>query len=400
MTLVTELSLQEQLESLLHEGVNGALAREQNEFDRLTHPLSDKLVLFGARKLGKRTLKGLRAAGLEPIAFCDGDRALWDTHVEGVPVFSPEVAAKRFGSEAAFVITIWGYGTHDSFSRRKKQLQELGCKTVVSFVPLYWKYAGLLLPHNAMDLPHHVQESAPDVARCFAVLSDNDSREEFIQQIAWRVTGDFDALSDPAAEEIYFPHWIQPLGAEEAFVDCGAFDGDTILRFLQLRRDCFRSVTAFEPDPLNRSALSQTVGKIPASEQARIRVFPYALSDRKERVQFSATGTLGAAVGAGDYEVDCVTLDEVLGTENPTYIKMDIEGAEPGALRGSSKVIRNNSPVIAACSYHVQSHLWQIPLIMSEICPEYCILLRQHIQLVEDLVAYAVPKARLRVDAH
>jgi hypothetical protein len=110
---------------------------------------------------------------------------------------------------------------------------------------------------------------------------------------------------------------------------------------------------------------------------------------------FAATGTVGASFGEGSSTVQCVSLDEAIRHENPTYIKMDIEAAEPAAIRGARRLIRENQPVVAACSYHVQDHLWTIPLLLFETSPELAILQRQHIQLVEDLVTYGVPYGRL-----
>ncbi len=63
--------------------------------------------MFGAGHVGRKTLTGLRKAGIEPLAFIDNDARLWNTSVEGVEVLSPEEAARRHGDQATFVITIW-----------------------------------------------------------------------------------------------------------------------------------------------------------------------------------------------------------------------------------------------------------------------------------------------------
>ena len=392
--LAQRISLREQIDALLAEGISGAIERERTEFDKLTGRFKDSLVLFGARKLGRKTLAGLRAAGIEPLAFTDNNTGLWGVSIDGLPVLSPQDAARRFGPEAAFVITVWGYGSSDSMRQRVRRLQELGCKTVVTFVPLFWKYASFLLPHNALTLPHYVHEQSAHIAHCFEVLSDEQSRREFVAQITWRVTGDFDALSDPVGDEIYFPHEVAPLKSPEVFVDCGAYDGDTILRFVARKEGSFQKIFAFEPDPSNLAALENTVSGLSVGDRQRIRILPYAVGAQNGTVRFAATGTDGAAVGCGELKIGCVRLDDALESEAPTYVKMDIEAAEPDALRGAWNLIRRHSPVIAACSYHVQDHLWTIPLLINEIDPRYRILLRQHIQLVEDLVCYAVPPER------
>src|SRR3982750_1845230 len=180
--------LRGQLDLLLAEGVTTAIERERNTFDQLAGAATKPIVLFGARKLGQKTLAGLRSVGVEPLCFSDNNAALWDTSISGVKVLSPGEAARRFGADAVFVICIWGRGSADSMSERQKQLINLGCRTVTPFVPLFWKYSAAFLPHNALDLPHYVQEQAEEIDFCFEVLSDDKSREEFVRQLTWRLT--------------------------------------------------------------------------------------------------------------------------------------------------------------------------------------------------------------------
>jgi hypothetical protein len=69
--LAIEISCQMRnaLNDLLSEPLEAAREREALAFEKAT--TGKPLVLFGAGRLGKRTLKGARAAGLEPLAFCD-----------------------------------------------------------------------------------------------------------------------------------------------------------------------------------------------------------------------------------------------------------------------------------------------------------------------------------------
>jgi len=387
--------LRHRLDHLLRETVAQAVEREESAFDEFAGPRRNRIVLFGARKLGRKALAGLREVGIEPLAFSDNDPQTWGTSIDGVAVYSPEAAAERFGKDAVFVITIWARGSADTMEQRRQKLDALGCDRVVAFVPLFWKYPGTFLPHGALDLPHRVIESAAEVKRCFDVLSDEPSKAGLVEQIAWRVQGDFDALSDPVADEIYFPEFIDSLQAPETFIDCGAYDGDTVLRFLTRNEYRFGQVFAFEPDPENYRALEENVARLPEEVRERIEISRYAIGEQKVKVSFAATGTVAASFGEGNFTVQCISLDEVLRHETPTYLKMDIEGAEPAAIRGAKNLIRENHPVVAACSYHVQDHLWTIPLVLFDTNPEFAIVQRQHVQMVEDLVTYGVPYGRL-----
>src|SRR4051795_9374587 len=137
--------LREQLDRLLSETASQAAEREQSAFDEFAGSRGNRIVLFGARKLGRKTLAGLRAVGIEPFAFSDNDPRTWGTTIDGLTVYSPEDAAKRFGADAVFVITIWGRGSSDPMAQRRQILEELGCESTIPFVPLFWKYPSTFL---------------------------------------------------------------------------------------------------------------------------------------------------------------------------------------------------------------------------------------------------------------
>lgn len=381
------------LEELFAEGEAGATAREQSAFDLIAGPSKNLIVLFGAGRVGRKTLTGLRKAGLEPLAFADNDARLWSTSVEGVEVLSPEEAARRHGDQATFVITIWRGEATDRMAEREAQLRSLGCKYVVTFPPLFWKHAKAFLPHYAVDLPHKVHQQEDDVRRAGRLLSDDASRDEYLGQLRWRLLGEFDALYRPVQHTMYFPLDLCPLTDHEVFVDCGAYDGDSIRSFLDQPKKSFQRIYSFEPDPANFSKLEKEVSLRP--ERESITLQRAAVGAQTGTVTFSGDGNEASSVGKGDMVVNCVALDEVLSGMQPTYIKIDIEGAELDALNGARGIIQCYSPVLAVCTYHVQDHLWKIPLLIQSINPNYSFFLHPHLVEGWDLVCYAIPKSRL-----
>ncbi len=356
-------------------------------------PSRDLIVLFGAGRVGRKTLAGLRSVGVEPIAFVDNDARLWNTPVEGVKVFSPEEAARRYGDQATFVISIWRGEATDRMAEREAQLRSLGCRYVVPFPPLFWKHAEAFLPHYAVDLPHLVHQQANDVHRAGRLLSDDASRSEYLSQLRFRLLGEFDALYSPAQHTMYFPLDLCPLTDHEVFVDCGAYDGDSIRSFLDLAKKSFQKIYSFEPDPANFAKLEKEVSLRP--ERESITLQRAAVGAHTGTVTFSGDGNEASSVGKGDMVVECVALDEALSGTQPTYIKIDIEGAELDALNGARGIIQRYFPVLAVCSYHVQDHLWKIPLLIQSINPNYSFFLRPHLVEGWDLVCYAIPKSRL-----
>jgi FkbM family methyltransferase len=387
-------SLNIELEKLLNESIASAKQREKSAFDAITAPFEKSLVIFGAGNIGKKTMRTLRNAGIEPHAFSDNNSALWGSEIEGVPVLSPSDAAIRYGKNSAFVVTIWrGEGT-DTMAERCEPLRKLGCERVVSFGALFWKFPDLFLPHYSFDLPHKVLEQANEIRSAFNIFEDINSRKEFVAQIRWRLWLDFDALPRPVAHEIYFPQDLITVTESESFVDCGAFDGDTMRNFLNSRGSAFGHYTAFEADPENYRKLEANVTKLPKAIQEKITIYPMAVGARREKVYFDARGTESSGVGGNSLEIDSVPLDEVLLGTNLTWIKMDIEGSEPDALNGAKEIISSHAPVLAICVYHQQNHLWRIPLMISKMFTGYRFFLRPHLLESWDLVCYAIPASR------
>ncbi|MCX6006832.1 MAG: FkbM family methyltransferase, partial [Chloroflexi bacterium] len=376
---MSQPSLEDQLEGLLSEPIISAMDRERNTFDELATPFNNSLVLFGAGGMGRKTLAELRQVGIEPLVFADNNASLWGYKVEGVSVFSPQAAAQQFADRAAVVVTIWRAGGNHRLEHTRQQLLALGCSKVVSFGPLFWKYADIFLPYYAIDLPHRLLPQADQIVRAFGLWADGASRREYLAQVRWRLQLDFDSLPSPVAHAQYFPDNVFSLSEDEVFVDCGAYDGDSLRVFVE-RQPSFRgSIFAIEPDPGNLKALKRYVATLPASWREQIKVFPWAVGARRESVRFSATGLASAGISStGTLEIETLPLDDVLHNMRPTFIKMDIEGAEYDALLGARRSIENALPILAICVYHQPDHLWRIPLLIQSFSDQYRFFLRPY----------------------
>lgn len=376
------------ISSLLAEGRDGALERERTAYGALAGDFGDRIVLYAAGALGRRTLKGLRQVGIEPLAFCDNNTAIHGTVRDGVAVLSPEEAVKRYGDNAVFVVTVWRSTPDDRFQDRVERLKSLGCRVVTSFGPLYWRFPEQFLPFFPADLPHRVHDQARDVQAAGTVWADQHSQDEYIAQLRWRLLMDFD-MRDPVPEPIYFPDDLYRLSPNETLVDCGAYNGDTIKDFLARTGGAYDKIFAYEPDAANFADLNAYIATTPRPE--RIQAEQCCVGARDGVVAFSSFGSLNSVAGVGEETVRCIALDGVLAGETPTLIKMDIEGFELEALKGLRATIARHRPKLAISAYHVQDHLWKIPLLIRSLYPGYRLYLRAHLRDFYDLVCYAVP---------
>jgi FkbM family methyltransferase len=387
--------LQQELDALLARDPAATRASERTEFDRQSG--GREIVLMGAGGLGRRTLAGLRSHGVEPLAFADNGKQ--GTTLDGVPVLSPEAAARQFGSRAAFVVTIWGANRPHRFAHSREQLRALGCDVVTSFPPLFWKYPGPLLPFYLQDLPSRLLDRRADVLRAFELWEDEASRAEYVAQVRFRLNADFDGLSHPVEHPQYFADDLFDWSGHEWIVDGGAYDGDTVRMVTARYGDRFGHLLALEPDPANFDKLRATVASLPTAARAKVECRQVALGSERRTLHLDATGTAASATSvapsAGTIAVSAETLDSLVEGARPTFVKLDIEGFEVDALEGARKTIEQHGPVLAVCVYHRQDHLWTIPLLISEWRDDYAFFLRPHNEEGWDLVCYAVPRSRL-----
>jgi FkbM family methyltransferase len=384
-----------ELEALLSRDPAAMRASELHEFDRLSG--GRDIVLMGAGGLGRRALAGLRRHGVEPLAFADNGKH--GTTLDGLPVLSPETAAREFGPRAAFVVTIWGANRPHRFAHSRAQLRALGCDVVCSFPTLFWKYSDTLLPFYLQDLPSRLLDQRADVRRAFDLWEDDASRAEYVAQVRFRMTADFDGLSHPAGHPQYFPDDLFSWSDDEWIVDGGAYDGDTVRMLSTLCGDGFGHLLALEPDPANFMKLQETVAGLSPAARVKVDCRQVALGCERRILHLDATGTAASATSvapsARTIAVNAETLDSLVEGARPTFIKLDIEGFEVDALRGARTTIQRHAPVLAVCVYHTQDHLWRIPLLLRQWRDDYAFFLRPHNEEGWDLVCYAVPHARL-----
>jgi FkbM family methyltransferase len=366
-------------------------AVERTKFDAQVEPGSP-IVVYGCGNLGRKLARGLQAIGQSPVSFVDGNDKLWGSKVEGLPVYSPAEGARVFGRTSVLVITIWSAGKDRRFATLLQQMTECGFKKVVHFLPLFWKHAEILLPHYRLDLPSRMLDSKREAIAAFDLLEDVSSKIEYLVQLRWMLSPDPSSIAPgEPIEDTYFSRDLIALGVNERFIDCGAFDGDTLKEFLKRTNLLFDQIVAYEPDPQNYQRLQQYVESLPESEQIRIRLEKYALGASPGIVRFEAMGSISSSIlASGSIEVQRNTLDETLKGIAPTYVKMDIEGAELDALQGGVQTIQEHHPKLAVCVYHTQAHLWEIPLRIKELNPLYRLYLRRYDDEFGDVVCYAV----------
>ena len=239
-----------------------------------------------------------------------------------------------------------------------------------------------------------LKENADAIDSVYNMLSCEISKNVYRKVLLHRAIHDIRLIWEIYDEHQYFGNDI----VKEAygnFVDCGAFQGDTLIAFLKQSKGKY-NYFALEADKENYDILKKI-----CIEKELVSVVPINIGvwDKKGQLYFQSSKTTGEVSGKiveSSYEerviVNVDSLDSILQGEKIDFIKMDIEGAEIKALQGARNCIKENVPILAISAYHELEHLWEVPLLIKEINKDYDIYFRHHMWNMADTVCYALSK--------
>jgi FkbM family methyltransferase len=381
------------LKAVLTESVESVMEREKSALDGLLSPKQNRCVIYGAGTLGRKAVTLLREVGATPLAFVDSNSQRWGSEISGLPILSPADAATQFGSNAVFFVTIWN--DFHWFSDTLGKLETLGCTSVSSYAPIFWRFGDRFMDLLLLNEPaHRLYQDLDRVLEAESLWADEESLATYRANIIWRALGDPSYLPYPAPQNTYFPQDIFKLSPDEVVVDCGAFDGDTLRLLLSVTSE-FKAFYAVEADTTSIERLRAYVGTLPSEIAAKVHNLDYAVGAERCTLRFAMSGAATSKSEDAGVDVACVPLDGLFAHTGITLIKMDIEGAEYDALRGGATVIRRDRPILAICVYHTQADVWRIPLLMRSMSPDYQLFLRAYDGDGFQSVVYAIPPDRM-----
>jgi FkbM family methyltransferase len=349
------------------------------------------VILYGAGHAGRDVLRILLERGITVRCFLDRSATPGDERA-GIPVYLPDDPActADIRGSVPVIITVFNYQVDEGALRA--ELHRLGWAKVVSFVAFHRDFSTALGSRYWLTDLSFYRGRAPQLRAAAALWADPRSRAIYDAILRYRARGEAEPILAPDADAPYFPHDVPPWTTPARFVDCGAYEGDTLAQIRTLGFP-LAAVAAFEPDAGHLPKLSATLRALAASAEATpAYLWPCAVHSQTMQLRFAAgLGTSSGVSSQGEAIVPAVALDDVLAGFAPTFIKMDIEGSEYDALLGAREIIRRHRPGLAICVYHRAQHLWQIPLLIESWKLGYRFWLRIHARSGYELVLYAQP---------
>lgn len=335
-----------------------------------------EVVLYGAGYCGYETYKLLHKHKINVVAICDDDKArvgksffnLKINQVSDIVLKSNTIILITSGFNAGMKQKLRNAGLYDYYYEidfgRFEQKKET------------WRY--FFDNKGKFDL-------------AYKLFNDDFSRRLFINLINYRISRDLKYLKGYESENQYFPNdGIVKTGENEIFLDCGAFDGDSIKTFLDYVGGKYEKIIAMEPSDNNYKKLINSIGFLQNIEFHNKGVYK-----EEKKLRFSVGDAKNSFVSdSGTEELDVIDIDTLLNGEKVTFIKMDIEGAEYDALQGARSTIKKYTPKLAISIYHKTEDLLDIPLLIHEINPNYNFHLRHYSPTVIETVLYAIPREK------
>lgn len=174
-------------------------------------------------------------------------------------------------------------------------------------------------------------------------------------------------------------------------LDCGACIGDMSLLFAGLVA-MQGEVHLFDPIPLHarfcrlQASLNPSLAHVLHVNELAVSNHTYVTSGDKSDSDIIEPGGLAVNSFAS------TSLDDYASTKlsRVDFIKMDIEGAEMDAIDGAMKIIREFKPRLAISAYHKPDDLWEIPIKLKSLNPNYKLYFGHHSPINWESVFYAV----------
>ena len=337
-----------------------------------------EIIVFGASSGGKKVKAYLeREMNLRVHYFVDNDPEKWDKSIDDVPIISPSRLLSLYSTFANPLICIASDWAKDIAYK----LRDMGFKDYINLT--YWVEERHY--YDQEKLTSHLDE----LKEVYNHLDDDLSKKTFLSVIEYRKSLDPVCLRVSEYDQYCHPS-IDFEGCKVLF-DIGAWTGDTAIKFAKLI-DQNGKIVAFEPTPHSMADLCKNIHE----EGLANRVIPVAagVSDRNGYawIQLSQLSSSNCISSTGSLLVNITTIDDFCNEVKmvPNLIKMDIEGGEMAALRGAKNTIVKYGPGLQVCIYHRCEDLWEIPLFLKELRPDYKLYLGHHSKNLCETVIYAV----------
>lgn len=319
---------------------------------------NNKVILYGAGIDGIKVLKILKDNNIEVIAFFD-IRADLLKDIKGVPVYKPDqnVVTEEEKPYIPVILTVKPFKpVHDIIT---DTLVENGYKNITKATDMFDFYS---FTENDLSEFDKINSS---IIKCAQLFEDEESYKIYKGFIMSHATKQYDTFAIPTENTKYFDSDFCENKGYQRYIDCGAFNGDT-LRDMNRLKGKVEKAALFESDMATFKELLEMIGQDSQTYANEMTLFPCGVWDDTVKQRANNGMELNSHISDdGDDIIQCVAIDQVLNGFKPTFLKVDVEGAEYQALTGAKNTIMECRPDMVISLYHVLRDIWELPLFVN-----------------------------------
>lgn len=344
-----------------------------------------QICVFGTGAGGRHAWEILKNHGMHVDFFCDNNPKVWNQEVlQNIWCYSMEKLVENKENTVVFI---------GSIQASKEIFQQLQSNDF----PYILDGKNFFMCDDLNDLIDMSRaEFVQKIEDLINILDDEESKKVVYGKLLDLCTfnpylfNEAYYYHDYMIHDQYFCGEIVENISQDIFVDCGAFNGDTLDDIVQ-RKLKFKKYIGYELNRKNYNELKQKISVYQSGNlSTTFLAYNLGVGSKEESFMYnedSASAT--KASQTGNVEGRIIPLDSL--KERASYfVKMDIEGAERDALIGAKELIRNQQPKLSICVYHQFSDLWEIPFYIKSLVPAYKIYLRHHTIAYIETVCYAI----------
>ncbi|MBO7484665.1 MAG: FkbM family methyltransferase [Spirochaetaceae bacterium] len=364
-------------------GMKEWVSTVENEAERFLKTRKENVFIYGAGIAGYWYLKYLRSREVDVKGYIVSDvSSVNRTTVPcGLQIYSLDEVCSDY-KEYSIVIGAPKFKSEISHILYQKCAKE----DIYSFEgEIYFSFI-----HDIEEYRAYILDNWNRIDALYDQLADKKSKDTLQTFIMGRISGNQDYFINSMVPDQYYPKDIMHFSSQEVMVECGANNGNTMLDFAKHVEKHYKHMFLFEPD---KACIRKIRDVIYENELNNITIIEKGAWDEKTTLAFAGDDSYGSGhiTDSGEKKIETDKIDDVI-TIPPTFIKMDIEGAELNALRGGRNYIRKYSPKLAICVYHKKEDILDISDYIKNINQNYKLYLRHHNWGATETVLYAISK--------
>ncbi len=259
---------------------------------------------------------------------------------------------------------------------------------------IFWGKLSTIENNTIIKVSSFLKENSKELKTFYESLTDYRSKKTFYAVVNNWYNYDFINLGEVI--EKHFPHYfdldIIPGCQNEIFVDLGAYTGDTIKDFVTTYGiDSYKKIYAYEITEESMHTLKENLSTYPRIIYSKKAVMDFVGNGSVINHEISTSSNQVNNNEEGDLPI--TTLDEDI-KDKITILKMDIEGSEIYALKGSERHLLKEQPALIISIYHGYEDFLKIWQYINSLGIRYKYYIRYYGGPIfpTEIVLYAIPE--------